>query len=561
MIQSMASTSPRNGPHQSSRSEAPAPSLRGAPALGQRATTRANIVASGVTITSDSGKSICRELTLSALPGDKIAVIGAEGSGKSTLLEFLSGSPRDGFRYSGTVSELGAGGFLPQQLPHKWLHSTAEDFCFLKEPSQDPSSIPWERYGDLQAALRQVDLPESILHQSMGVLSGGETVRVQLAKLLFGHPSHLLLDEPTNNLDLQSVRWLQNFITASEVPILFVSHDETLIRHAATGILYLAHRAHDNRCFSYFSGEPYDTFIQRLHEARDSAEDRAGSMRRTIKKLKIRKVEQQNKLIGAANFAKAEGAADKGRMMRAAASGSTGVAAMGTRIENLQQTLDDMEIPHVEDYVKIDFPTNCTVPGSKQVLVMDDQSLSVPDRILVPHFDLKIVGPEKVGILGSNGVGKSTLLHKICSSKLPPGIQLGYMPQDFLEVLTDANESALKYLQRLGATENMARTLMTRMGLVKTEMDNPVGALSGGQRGKLIIMHMVVKGANFLVLDEPTRNLSPITAPVFREQLRDFPGAVLAVSHDRSFLHEVCDRVLELSPTGLHEVRKESLLD
>lgn len=525
-----------------------------------RSDAEAIIIVRGLTISTGPGKSLVENLSFSVQPGEKIAVIGPEGSGKSTLVEYLAGAPRDSFKYSGRVSQLGTSGYLPQELSTAWRDTPFFEFLLKHRPEDSFDPSQWLMYGDVLEAIRHVDLAESLLKQNMGVLSGGEIVRAQLAKLLLQKPSYLLLDEPTNNLDLPSIRWLERFILNAKVPVLFVSHDETLIRNTATGILYLAQRGHDNRCFAYFSSEGYDVFLDRLHGANEKALSQRQNLKREIKKLKIEQVERKNKLAGAANFAQPEGAADKNRMSRAAASGSQSTGAFGRKIEQKERELQEFEIPHIEQYVKIDFPSDCQIPASKQVLVLNGVRLAVPGRELVRSLDLQIVGPEKVGIVGANGVGKSTLLRAVRLREQLPGIRVGYMPQDFEEILTSPHETALDWLCQLGASENTARKLMTRAGFVKSEMVSPIDALSGGQRGKLIVLHMIVTGANFMILDEPTRNLSPLTAPVLRQQLRDFPGAVLAVSHDRSFLYEVCDRVLELSAEGLTPVSDHVLL-
>jgi ATPase subunit of ABC transporter with duplicated ATPase domains len=139
------------------------------------------------------------------------------------------------------------------------------------------------------------------------------------------------------------------------------------------------------------------------------------------------------------------------------------------------------------------------------------------------------------------------------------GIRVGYMPQDFREVLGTPDISALDFLKEQGMLEGSAQTYLSRMKFCKEEMHSDIGSLSGGQRGKLIILLMAIKKANFLILDEPTRNLSPLTAPVLRQELSDYPGAILVVSHDRLFLSKVCTRVLELTKAGLQPIEKESL--
>lgn len=518
------------------------------------------IIADCVGITTDMGKEIIKNLSFRVNPKDKIAVIGAEGSGKSTLLEFLLGIERPGFKYSGDISLSGNSGYLPQELTFIWDETEVIEFLFKLNPADSLDSDYWNNYGSVVKALSEVSLSEEILHQQVGVLSGGEKVRIQLAKLILQKPSCFLMDEPTNNLDIATVRWLENFITSSRLPILFVSHDEALIRKCATGILYLAYRSYDNKPFSYFSSEDYDSFRERLERQVEKAKRERQGLKDDIKEMKKKYSEQQSIASGKSSFSAAEDGNTKSSMASAAAKGASLAGRLGKKLQSLQDELEEFEVPHIDQFVKIDFPKNCGIPKGKTVVSLKNFDVEVDGRILSPSIDLDIVGPEKVGIIGRNGAGKSTFLKMLRQNNPMPGIRLGYMPQNFNEILSKPNESALKHLMGLGASEQDARTLMSRMGFTRDEMSNPVGDLSGGQRGKLILMHMIFNEANFLVLDEPTRNLSPLTAPVLKEQLQSFPGAILTVSHDRQFLSDVCDRVLELSEEGLKTISKSELV-
>lgn len=518
------------------------------------------MIVSDLSIVTSTGKNIVEQLSFSVHPGDRLAIIGAEGSGKSSIVEYMAGIEREGFTYKGSISQLGTGGYLPQELPDSWLDFDLGDFILKNRPDENLEPSVWERYNDALAAMRQVDLPQGALSQKLVTMSGGERVRAQLAKLLFNEPSFLLLDEPTNNLDLTTIRWLEKFICNAKIPVLFVSHDEALIRKAATGILYLANRAYDNKCFAYFSGEGYDAFLARLHRSAEQAESNRVNLQREIKKLKKEHVERQNKVIGSSSYTGAEDSSTKGRMMRAAANSTRSAASFGKKIQQKEDELKEFEVPHIESSVKLEFPQDCVIPTSKTVLSLVNEKLEVDQKVLVPSFTLEIVGPQKVGIVGDNGTGKTTLLRKIQHSEMRPGIRLGYMPQDFNEVLRNPEESGLSILTRAGAVEHVARAFMSRMGFNRGEMATPCGQLSGGQRGKLILMQTVLKGGNLLVLDEPTRNLSPITAPVLKEQLREYPGAVVLVSHDRLFLRDVCSIVYQLSRDGLKRIDKETLV-
>ena len=200
-------------------------------------------------------------------------------------------------------------------------------------------------------------------------------------------------------------------------------------------------------------------------------------------------------------------------------------------------------------------PARSALPAGKTVLRLDLPELSAGERILARGVRLWVTGPERVGIVGANGVGKSTLLKLAARELLPRAdIRAAYMPQNYNELLL-GTRTPVELLAPSGHKDDItrARTLLGSMKYKAEEMGHPAAELSGGQRAKLLFLSMVLDGANVLVLDEPTRNFSPLSAPVIRGVLADFPGAVISVSHDRLYLEQVCTRVVELTENGLAE--------
>ncbi len=230
------------------------------------------------------------------------------------------------------------------------------------------------------------------------------------------------------------------------------------------------------------------------------------------------------------------------------------VQSMGRRFE--RQRAEMTQLPQSERAILTTFDeTLSAFPQGKTVLKLDLAELAVEDRVLARNIRLWVTGPERVGITGPNGAGKSTLLKLVARELLPrTDLRAAYMPQNYDEGLL-GEQTPVDLLAPSGEREavTQARTLLGAMQYSTEEMDHPARSLSGGQRAKLLYLAMVFRGANVLLLDEPTRNFSPMSAAVIREALSSFPGCVISVSHDRLYLETVCTRVLELGPDGLRE--------
>ena len=194
------------------------------------------------------------------------------------------------------------------------------------------------------------------------------------------------------------------------------------------------------------------------------------------------------------------------------------------------------------------------MPNGKRVLEYEKQELAVEGRVLSRHIRLEVRGSERVCIIGKNGAGKSTLLREIAEQLLArTDLHAGYMPQNY-EDLLDLSQTPAEFLAVSGAKEEQdrIRTYLGSMKYTADEMDRPIRELSGGQKAKLLLLKLSMQTCDVLVLDEPTRNFSPLSAPVIRKILNAFPGAVISVSHDRKFIQEVCTAVYELDGEGLH---------
>ena len=198
---------------------------------------------------------------------------------------------------------------------------------------------------------------------------------------------------------------------------------------------------------------------------------------------------------------------------------------------------------------------NAYIPKGTTVIEYELSKLMTPEgeRILAEGIYLKIKGSEKICIIGANGAGKTTLLKKIAEELMNRNdIKAEYMPQNY-EDLLELSVTPVDYLDKTGDKEERTR-IRTYLGSLKytpDEMEHPIRELSGGQKAKVLLLRMSLSGANVLILDEPTRNFSPLSGPVIRKMLREFPGAVISISHDRKYIEDMCDKIYQLNPNGL----------
>lgn len=227
---------------------------------------------------------------------------------------------------------------------------------------------------------------------------------------------------------------------------------------------------------------------------------------------------------------------------------------MGRRFEREDENMTQMSEQEEAIFFKLG-DKNAYIPTGKTVIEYELSKLMTPEgeRILAEGIYLKIKGSEKLCIIGANGAGKTTLLKKIAEELMNRNdIKAEYMPQNY-EDLLELSVTPVDYLDKTGDKEERTR-IRTYLGSLKytpDEMEHPIRELSGGQKAKVLLLRMSLSGANVLILDEPTRNFSPLSGPVIRKMLREFPGAVISISHDRKYIEDVCNKIYQLNPNGL----------
>lgn len=487
--------------------------------------------------------------------GDKAVIIGEEGDGKSTLMKWMfhpasveAYIEAEGIRIVGNERL----GYLPQELPCEDREKTVYEFF------SETDSFWNQSPRDLAALSARFMVEADFFYgaQKMGTLSGGEKIKAQLMRIFMQEPTVLLMDEPSNDLDLAALELLEDILNKWEKIAVFISHDETLIERTANMVIHIEQIQRKTRPRYTVAKMPYRSYIRERLHLFERQEQQALSERREkkIRDEKLRRMEQSvaNKLD---NLLRTERAA-KGRLLKKK---MKAVKSMEKRFEREDEGM--IEMPEWEEAIFCKLGTGeALIPNGKRIIDYRLAELSVPagedgkeKRVLAGNIALTVQGPEKICIIGGNGAGKTTLLRKIAEELLGrEDIRAEYMPQNYEELL-DLNMTPVDFLDNSGRKEERTRirTYLGSLRYTPEEMEHPVGELSGGQKAKVLLLKMSLSGANVLILDEPTRNFSPLSGPVIRRLLREFPGAVISISHDRKYIGEVCDKVYELSGSGL----------
>lgn len=482
-------------------------------------------------------------------PGDKVAIIGEEGNGKTTLLKWIY-DPRlitDYADAEGFCATQGAVmGYLPQELPYEDRERTVYEYFSAQDSFWDATPKA------LKTLSADLSLPEDIYYaqQRLGTLSGDERVKLQMAALLLRDPDVFLLDEPSNDIDIETLEWLETWIKSCPKSVLFISHDETLLSGTANRIVLLEQLRRKTASRCTVANIPFAQFMAERAAGFDKQAQLAASERREEKKAmeKFRRIQQRVE-FEQNNISRSDPAG--GRLLKKK---MASVKAMERRYE--RQHREMTEYPTYELPIVTKWNAALPIPAGKTVLECDIPELRQGEHLLAKDIRLQVRGPEKLCIIGKNGVGKSTLLRHIWELlRQRDDIRACYMPQNYEELL-DREETPLDYLVPDGRKEDVtiARTYLGSLRYTAEEMYHPVRALSGGQKAKLLLLKITLSETNVLVLDEPTRNFSPLSGPEIRAMLRAFPGAIISVSHDRKYIAEVCNKVYQLQETGLSPV-------
>ncbi|HEX2313562.1 MAG TPA: ABC-F family ATP-binding cassette domain-containing protein [Thermomonospora sp.] len=502
-------------------------------------------------------------------PGDRVGLVGRNGAGKTTLTKVLAG---EALPAGGTVTRSGSIGYLPQDPRGVDLAELARDRILsargldevmrglraaeeaMATATGDERDRAVRRYGRLEDRLHvlggyaaeaeaasiasSLGLPDRVLGQPLGTLSGGQRRRVELARILFSDAETLLLDEPTNHLDADSIVWLREFLRGHSGGLVVISHDVELLDAVVNRVFHLD----ANRCVI----DVYNIGWKAYLEQRETDERR-------------RRREQANAQRQAAALLSQ---ADK---MRAKATKAKAAQQMDRRA---RQLLAGVEGERQSDRVaRIRFPE--PAPCGRTPLTAEGLSKSYGSLEIFTDVDLAIDRGSRVVILGLNGAGKTTLLRLLAGLDKPDtgrvvaghGLRLGYYAQEH-ETL-DVERSVLENMRSSAPDlpDVEVRKILGSFLFTGDDVDKPAGVLSGGEKTRLALAMLVVSSANVLLLDEPTNNLDPASRAEILAALRTFTGAIVLVTHDEGAVEALRPERVILLPDGVEDIWSDEFAD
>ena len=502
-----------------------------------------------LTITQNKDlRDLVSDLSMTIQDGEKVAIIGEEGNGKSTLLRALMGEALPDFTIRGDIqSDYQSIAYIPQKLPEELKKRSLHDYLFLDSIDLD-YSILYRLAEELH-----FDSDRFASNQEIGSLSGGEALKIQLIHELAKPFEILFLDEPSNDLDLETVDWLKNQIQNIRQTVILISHDEEFLSQTADTIVHLRLVKHRKEAETLVEHLDYDRYSEQIKANFAKQSKQAANDQRAYDKTmeKHRRVKQ--------NVETALRATKDSTAGRLLAKKMKTVLSQEKRFEKTAQTMTQK--PLEEEEIRLFFSDIQPLPASKVLIQLEKENLAIDDRVLVQELRLTVRGQEKIGIIGPNGIGKSTLLDKLqrlLNDKRE--ISLGFMPQDYHKKL-QLDLSPITYLSKTGEKKEFQKiqSHLASLNFSYPEMYHQIRSLSGGQQGKLLLLDLVLRKPNFLLLDEPTRNFSPTSQPQIRKLFTTYPGGLITVSHDRRFLKEVCSTIYRLTEHGLEIVNLDDL--
>ncbi|MEK9626944.1 MAG: ATP-binding cassette domain-containing protein [Gammaproteobacteria bacterium] len=497
-------------------------------------------------------RKILREADFSLEPGERVCLIGRNGAGKTSVLRLVSGEqepdegdvrrlgeiciselaqvmPEDEGRRVGDFVSEGLSEIIALTEQYRQQADAATDAHGLRALQELQSHIDahggWHPQQQVESICTEMELDPA---QPMATLSGGWRRRAALARALVAKPDLLLLDEPTNHLDFAAISWLENRIASFSGAVLFITHDRAFLQRLATRIVEI-----DRGKLRSWPGN-YADFLRRREEAM-AAEKEANSEF-------DRKLEEEEAWIR--QGIKARRTRNEGRVR----------ALEAMRVERAQRVNPEARARvHIEE----------AESSGRKVLDVKNMAFGYDDEMLIQDFSLRIRRGDRIGLVGNNGVGKSTLLHLLLGElaptrgtvKLGVNVQLGYFDQHRRDLDPDKTVAQIvgdgrEYVTLNGKPRHVVGYLRGFLFTAKRAL-TPIRALSGGERNRVILARLFTQPANLLILDEPTNDLDVETLEVLEEQLQEYAGTLIVVSHDRAFLDNTVTSILAFEDDGL----------
>ena len=512
---------------------------------------------------SFGGETLFNEISFRLGAGDRVGLVGKNGAGKSTLLHLIA---RDNEPTAGSIAtekNLSVG-FLRQDIDFEKGRTVLEEayqaFTEIKQLEAEMEQVNQalssrtdyeseeynqliislndltERYaliggynyqGTTERILQGLGFKAADFDKKTDTFSGGWRMRIELAKLLLQDHDVLLLDEPTNHLDIESIIWLEEFLTKYRGAVVLVSHDKMFLDNTS------------NRTIEIVGGRIYD--YKKAYSNYMLLREEIMTQQRAAQKNQAKEIEQTEKLI---------------ERFRAKASKAAMAQSLIKKLDKIERIEVDVEDTAA---MKLRFPV-AQQPG-KVVLRAEGVSKSYGTKHVLKTVDLEIERGTKTAFVGQNGQGKSTLAKIIVNeidfegkSELGHNVLLGYFAQNQAEYL-DGNLSLLETMEEAATDENRSRVrdMLGAFMFRGDDVDKKVKVLSGGERNRLALCKLLLSPFNVLVMDEPTNHLDIRSKNVLKEALKKFEGTLILISHDRDFLQGLCDRVVEFKDHRLKE--------